>query len=467
MPLPGARPAGHPDPDADGQVGEGGEMSRTIRVIAALTALALVVGACTEESDSTGGNSGGVEGDAPPDYEAIGLWDDGPCDDEREPLRIGLMTVFSSPVISLESQALALEASAEAFNARGGANGACIEVHTCDDGADPNQAIQCVRDIDAAGVVATVHDQGVAAPAEVGAAMADAGIPRVATNVTPDDFADPNAYPLYASGTGVTLMMPQALVDDGITDIGLVRVDLPGASALVGFFDDIYGDSGAEFGFDVPVPAGTTDYSQFILGAENAGVGGITIALGEQEAVQVIRAAEQLDSDLVIASPLYSQSAAADFGEIVEQMKFVAAFPPATFDLPVYQALRRDLAASGERSLQPENLDVATMGPWIGLYGLLWMIRDTGMTEFSREGITGMLRSATDVPMLGMFGGEDWTPDENHEGLIQRVGTTHWQTWTWDPDAEAFGVQGNFVPGPEFDFDEVLCGSPLGAPEPC
>ena len=45
------------------------------------------------------------------------------------------MTVFESPVLSLESHALALEASAEAFNARGGANGACIEVHACDDGA--------------------------------------------------------------------------------------------------------------------------------------------------------------------------------------------------------------------------------------------------------------------------------------------------------------------------------------------
>ena len=31
------------------------------------------------------------------------------------------------------------------------------------------------------------------------------------------------------------------------------------------------------------------------------------------------------------------------------------------------------------------------MRSWIGLYALLWMIRDAGMTDFTREGITAML----------------------------------------------------------------------------
>ena len=99
------------------------------------------------------------------DYEAIGLWDDGPCDEAKEPLKIGLMTVFESPVLSLEDQATALEASAEAFNERGGANGSCIEVTTCDDGGNVDQAVACVRKIDDAGVVATVNDQGTAGQA--------------------------------------------------------------------------------------------------------------------------------------------------------------------------------------------------------------------------------------------------------------------------------------------------------------
>ena len=105
------------------------------------------------------------------------------------------MTTFESPVISLEDQALALEASAEAFNARGGANGACIEVTTCDDGANVDQALECVRTLDDAGVVATVNDQGLAGQDEVSAAMREAGIPRVAGNVTQLDWTDRTPIP--------------------------------------------------------------------------------------------------------------------------------------------------------------------------------------------------------------------------------------------------------------------------------
>ena len=133
-----------------------------------------------------------------------------------------------------------------------------------------------------------------------------------------------------------------------------------------------------------------------------------------------------------------------------------------------YQALRADMAASGEESLQVGQLKASPMGSWIGLYALLSMIRDAGMTEFTRDGITAMLESATDVPMLGMFGDQSWTPDADSTGLWQRVGTTHWATYRWDPEAEApDGLEGNFVETSTIDLAEVLCGSPFGAPEPC
>src|SRR5688500_9926628 len=112
-------------------------MSRTfVRTCAVLLSLTFVAAACTEDSDDGGaaggdtetteggateGTAGGEEA-AALDYDALGLWDDGPCDESLEPLRIGLMTVFESALLSLEDQALALEASAEAFNSRGGAN---------------------------------------------------------------------------------------------------------------------------------------------------------------------------------------------------------------------------------------------------------------------------------------------------------------------------------------------------------
>jgi ABC-type branched-subunit amino acid transport system substrate-binding protein len=440
-------------------------MTRFARLAVVFSALALVVGACSDskpKASDTASNAGVTQNI---DYNAIGLWDDGPCDASKPKLVIGLMTVFESPVLSLKDQADALTASATAFNQRGGANGSCIEVHNCDDGANIDQAVGCVRELDSAGVVATVNDEGTAGQADVSSAMAQAGIPRIASNVSNVDWGDPNAYPIDASGTGVTFLQPQALVDQGAKKIGVVRVDLAAASALVGLLGDVYKDEGVTFPFDAPVSAGTTDYGQFILGAQDAGVDGVILSLGEQEAVQVVNAAKQLDTNLKLGTALgsFSHKNIADLGDFAKQMVFLWAFPPATSDLPVYQALRTDLAASGEEALQPENLKSSPMQSWIGLYALLKMIRDSKMTTFTRQGITTMLQQAKDVPMLGMFGGENWTPNLDHSGIFKRAGMNHWAVYTWDPNAESNGFKGNFVEKSQMSFDKVLCGSPFGA----
>ena len=103
-------------------------MSKSLgRLLAVLVSLTLVAAACSSGSDS-GSSSDTTAAAEKVDYKAVGLWDDGPCDPAKPKLVLGLMTVFQSPVISLKDQATALEASAKAFNKRGGANGSCIEV---------------------------------------------------------------------------------------------------------------------------------------------------------------------------------------------------------------------------------------------------------------------------------------------------------------------------------------------------
>ena len=452
-------------------------MNRTmLRLVAGALTLMLVAAACS--GDDGGGGDGGGEAGSPTtgsgeaeaiDHEAIGLWDDGPCDEALPPLSVGLMTVFESPVVSLGDQAVALEASAEAFNARGGANGTCIEVHTCDDGANLDQAVAChARSTRPAWSRPSTTRARRARPRCRPPWPRPASADRDECDLR--RLGDQNAYPLDPSGTGGVFMHPAALVESGVTDIGLIRVDLPEASALLGLLEDLYAPQGVSIPFDTPVPAGTTDFTQFILGAEAPGVGGVTLNLGEQEAVQVARAGQQIGADLLIGAGLgtFSHGAVAEFGDFAEQMVFDNSYPPATFDLEVYDALRADLAASGDEALQPANMRTSPMRSSIGLYALLWMIRDAGMTDFTREGISEMLQSATDVPMLGIFGGEDWTPDQDHPGIFQRAGVNHYSIYSFDPDAPApDGLEGNFVETGEFTFDEVLCGSPFGGPEPC
>jgi ABC-type branched-subunit amino acid transport system substrate-binding protein len=444
-------------------------VSNTFRRAVLLVIVTLVAAGCGSNSKSGGTSTRSTAPVQKIDYKAIGLWDDGPCDPAKPPLKLGLSTVFESPVLSLKEQATALDASAKAFNARGGANGSCIQVTTCDDGANTDQALGCVRTLDSAGVVATVNDTTTSGSAEVAAAMAKAKIARVAPNLSNEDWADPNAYPLDASSTGVVLILPEALIKDGITKIGVIRVNLAAASALTGILKQIYVDDGATFPYDAPVAAGTTDYSQFLLGADQAGTGGVVLALGEQEAVQVVKSGQQVGTQQVLGSALgsFSHKFVSDLGSFAKQMVFAWSFPPATADLPVYQALRADLAASGDDALQPENLKSSPMHSWIGLYALLRAIRDAKLTTFTRSSITSLLQHAKNVPMLHMFGDENWTPNLNHPGVFKRAGMNHWATYKWDPKVDSAGFHGSFVEQHVLNWDQVLCGSPIGGPPPC
>ena len=441
-------------------------MAKKIATVVVPLFLVVAIAACSGSSNKNASASATSASAKPIDYKALGLWDDGPCDPARPPLIVGMMTVFESPVLSMKDQADALTASATAFNKRGGANGACIKVHNCDDGADPDKAIACVHEIDQAGVVATVNDLGTVAHAEVVAAMEKAGIPRVAGNVTPEDWGSRLVYPLDSSSTGAALLCPEALLQEGVKTMGMVRVDVPATAILDGLMTQVYGNKGAKITFDAPVPAGTTDYSQFILGAQEKGAKGLMLLLGDQDAVQVVRAGQQLGTDMQIATTpgSFSHETMKGLGDFAKNMVFFWSYPPATYDLPVYQALRSDLAASGDPLLQPETLKASPMQSWIGLYALLRVLRDQHVTTFTRTSIENALNAAKNVPMLGIFGGENWTPSLDHPGTIKRAGVNHWAIYRWDPNAKSDGFDGNFVQRETISFDQVLCGTPLGGP---
>ena len=157
------------------------------------------------------------------------------------------MTVFESPVISLGDLAIALEAAAEAFNARGGANGSCIEVHTCDDGANVDQSVECVREARRGGGRRDHqrhHDR------RQGGGVGGHGRSRHPSHRderVAQRLGRRERLPLDASGTGSTFLIPQALMEEDVKKIGVIRVDLAQASALKGILESLYKDDGATF----------------------------------------------------------------------------------------------------------------------------------------------------------------------------------------------------------------------------
>ena len=94
---------------------------------------------------------------------------------------------------------------------------------------------ECVRTLDEAGVAVTVNDMTPVAGADVSAGYAAAGIPAA---ISPGQTTTPTELLSVRRRWNGTSIMPQALLDQGVTKIAVVRADVL-ATALAGFFSAV------------------------------------------------------------------------------------------------------------------------------------------------------------------------------------------------------------------------------------
>jgi ABC-type branched-subunit amino acid transport system substrate-binding protein len=411
-------------------------------LLAAACVLALLAGACTEDTaDEGGGSDDSSPEEASEPFEPSGLLvDDGPCDPELEPYPLGIMTVFESQILSLIDQVQGAEASVEAFNGRGGVGGHCMELQTCDTQLDANGEVACARDLVDAGVVATLHDTTAANPEGVVGVTEPAGLPRIGIAPGTQELSASNSFPIGGGSSGTTFMMAPLLAQAGHKNIAVIHVDTPQVQALPGAMADLLEANDAEIVEMIPVPAGTTDYQQFVLAAEDAGADGVMLALGEGEALQVLDAAEQLDSDLVFSASLgtFGQSDAEDLGDFAGNMLFNSEVPPATAsqdEWPILADVVNDLEASGEPNLQRSEIKASAVRSWLAVYALTEAVEQFGdPDDVSREGITAALEAAQEIDFFGLI--PPWTPSAGTgEGIFGTVSNPYYYQVSFDPDA--------------------------------
>lgn len=429
-------------------------MGHTFRRCAAIACvLTLTLAACTESDDSSSpddtGNNGGDATEQTLEPSGL-LEDNGPCDETLDPYQIGIMTVFESPTISLKDQVTAAEASVEAFNARGGIGGHCMELTACDSQLEPNAEIECARSFVNDGIVATVNDTTSAASVEVIELTNNAGIPRISNSGGIEELSAPNGYPISAGPTGTTFAMVPALARQGSTQMAAIHVDNPQIQALATLFQPMFDSYDSELTEMIPVPAGTTDYQQFVLAAQDSGADGVILPLGEAEARQVLNAAQQLASPLIFSASLgtFGQEDIAALGDFASQVVLNSEVPPATADVedfPLLADLLIDLEASGEPELSRSQLKASPMRSWLAVYALVTIVEEFGdPDDVSREAITAAFDSATDVDFGGLIA--PWTPTGGSgEGLFGNVSNPYFYVVKFDTDAGEFVVEDDVI----------------------
>jgi ABC-type nitrate/sulfonate/bicarbonate transport system substrate-binding protein len=130
-------------------------------------------------------------------------------------------------------------------------------------------------------------------------------------------------------------------------------------------------------------------------------------------------------------------------------------------DNPVTNIAREDLAITGKEELTGANIKASPFRSWIGLYALLYMIREAGLTEFTKESLTATIEASGEIPMLGLT--RDWTPKTDHAGAFARIGNGQYYFYQFDAESVGFDGEPIYTLIGEGDIDEALCGT-LGGP---
>jgi branched-chain amino acid transport system substrate-binding protein len=346
------------------------------------------------------------------------LWDNGPCKPSVPEYKVGIIAPFQTPILSLIDQVNALEASVKAFNARGGVGGHCMALTTCDSKANPNQELDCARQFVDKGIVATLNDTTSFNPQGVLDLFLAAGLPRVGVSPSSQDLsaaAIPITYAFGAGGAGTTLMMVPPCVSHGFKKIGMINVDTPQIAGLIGLMQTELKAYGATLVGNVAVPAGTTDFQQFTLAMESKGAECTILPLGENEAKQVLRAAQQLGGTMRFSGSLgtFGLADLAAFGNFGSFVYLNAELPPASASQTTFPILKdaiADLSASGKPELQREQLKSSPLRSWVSVYAFIKVIEQFGKPDdISRKAINDAFKTATNVDMFGLT--PLWTPN--------------------------------------------------------
>jgi branched-chain amino acid transport system substrate-binding protein len=233
-----------------------------------------------------------------------------------------------------------------------------------------------------------------------------------------EDLKSPMSYAIGAGGFGTTFMMGPPLFRTGHKKLWTIGVDVPAMGTIPPLMKDMAAAYGAEMVGLSKVPAGTTDFQQFILAAEDGGADGVILPLGENEAVQVLRAAQQLGTKLDFSASLgtFGKADIKQFGSFAKQIYLNSELPPVTASQktwPIMKTIIADLGASGKKELQKDQLKSSPVRSWVAVDHFVKIMEKNGDPDnITRESVVAALNAATDVDSYGLI--PPWTP--NKEG---------------------------------------------------
>jgi ABC-type branched-subunit amino acid transport system substrate-binding protein len=330
-------------------------------------------------------------------------------------VKIGMIAPITGATTANPDTGDAFEAAIKAFNKRGGVgvDGLKMEAVICDSRADPNAEVNCARQMEDEGVVATVNDLAFNNPAGVVDVMEAAGIPRIGllpTNIA--EFTSDVSFPISAGAIAAYIACALGFAKAGHKTVTLVRTDAPTGATFRGFVAPLFEAAGVEIVADIALATGATDYTPYVSEIQRTDSDAVLLSVGGEAATQLIAAMAQLNFKIPLggAPGTFELATLRKFKDITKGTLLSESFPYPTKnntkEFPALKQYFRDMQASGKENLQGKKLEATSFGPWVGVLAFVNLTKDLG--SFTDETVMEALQTVQNVDLRGLT--PPWTP---------------------------------------------------------
>ena len=335
--------------------------------------------------------------------------------ESAETVKVGMIYPISGATSSNPDAGKAFQAAIKAFNKRGGVGTAGLKMEgvVCDTRNDANREVECARQMEEDGVVATINDLAFNNPGGVVEVMEAAGIPRISllpTNIS--EFGSSVSFPISAGAIANYIGAALGFKDNGHDTVVLVRTDAPTGASFRGFVEPLFNAADVEVVGDIALATGATDYSPYVSEIQRSEADAVLLSVGGEAATQLIAAMAQLNFKIPMggAPGTFEIETLRKYKDITKGTLLAESFPfPSknnTKEFPGLKQYFKDMKASGEEALKGKNLEATSFNPWFGVLGFVAVTQD--LDSFTSETVLDALKTVQDVDLEGLT--PPWTP---------------------------------------------------------
>jgi ABC-type branched-subunit amino acid transport system substrate-binding protein len=353
------------------------------RGLAAASAVTLLLGLA-----ACGGDDGDSDSDSAPSQNPDVTF-------TGDPVKVMTLTAYDTDTLNVKAILDIAQGAVVQINNDGGLGGHELELITCNEGADPNQAAECARQAVEEGVAAMVG--GFTANGDaIMPILEEAGIPWFAPpGISAAELSSEDSYPITSGVLGLA-GLGQMAAEDGCDKVASVNYDLPSAGSISQLVDLGLGSQGHEPSDLIKVPPTTTDFST--IAQETSEYDCAVVGTPPQPFLGIAASGAQLGSETkyyVVPGGL-TDTVSESGGDAVEGTVTLSNFPAA--DDPIWDDAKEavgdleDDENGGWSALYLQNT-------WVGYRTFLSLLKNND--DFSAAGIKATLDTTTQVDTDG------------------------------------------------------------------